>query len=201
MRRILGKKKPTGPAPSLGDAGARVDSRVKALDEKIAGLDKELVNYRNQLKKAKGSAATNIKRRAMETLKRKKMYENQRDQLAGQQFNIEQTSFAIDSIKDTQTTVGAMKDANKQIKAEFKKMNLSEIEVGGMPDDPFHDNNTLTCKCPFSDQDTVDDLADMMEDMNEVNDMLSRSYNVGDEVRSSTKLAGRSPPAMATHTD
>lgn len=41
----------------------------------------------------------------METLKRKKMYEGQRDQMAGQQFNIEQTSFAIDSIKDTATTV------------------------------------------------------------------------------------------------
>lgn len=43
----------------------------------------------------------------METLKRKKMYEGQRDQMAGQQFNIEQTSFAIDSIKDTATTVKA----------------------------------------------------------------------------------------------
>lgn len=41
----------------------------------------------------------------MECLKRKKMYEQQRDQVAGQQFNIEQTSFAIDSIKDTATTV------------------------------------------------------------------------------------------------
>lgn len=41
----------------------------------------------------------------MESLKRKKMYEQQRDQMAGQQFNIEQTSFAIDSIKDTATTV------------------------------------------------------------------------------------------------
>lgn len=41
----------------------------------------------------------------METLKRKKMYEQQRDQMAGQQFNIEQTSFAIDSVKDTATTV------------------------------------------------------------------------------------------------
>lgn len=43
----------------------------------------------------------------MECLKRKKMYEQQRDQMAGQQFNIEQTTFAIDSIKDTATTVGA----------------------------------------------------------------------------------------------
>lgn len=63
------------------------------------------MKYRTALKKAKGPTATNIKRRAMECLKRKKMYEQQRDQVAGQQFNIEQTSFAIDSIKDTATTV------------------------------------------------------------------------------------------------
>lgn len=76
------------------------------LAPQIKGLDQELIKYRNALKKAKGPTAANIKRRAMETLKRKKMYEGQRDQMAGQQFNIEQTSFAIDSIKDTATTVG-----------------------------------------------------------------------------------------------
>lgn len=64
-----------------------------------------MIKYRNALKKAKGPTAAGIKRRAMETLKRKKMYEQQRDQMAAQQFNIEQTSFAIDSIKDTATTV------------------------------------------------------------------------------------------------
>jgi len=37
------------------------------------------------------------------------MYEQQRDQLMGQQFNIDQTSFMIDSIQDTQTSVQAMK--------------------------------------------------------------------------------------------
>ena len=45
----------------------------------------------------------------MAVLKRKRMYENQRDQLAGQAFNVEQTNFAIESVKDTLTTVDAMK--------------------------------------------------------------------------------------------
>lgn len=78
--------------------------RRVAVFRQIKALDQELVKYRNALKKAKGPTATNIKKRAMETLKRKKMYEGQRDQMAGQQFNIEQTGFAIDSIKDTATT-------------------------------------------------------------------------------------------------
>lgn len=71
----------------------------------IKALDQDLIKYRNALKKAKGPTAAGIKKRAMDTLKRKKMYEQQRDQMMGQQFNIEQTSFAIESVKDTTTTV------------------------------------------------------------------------------------------------
>jgi charged multivesicular body protein 5 len=56
------------------------------------------------------------------------MYENQRDQLAAQGFNIDQTSFAIETVKNTQTTVAAMKDAAKTLKAENKKLDLNEIE-------------------------------------------------------------------------
>ena len=37
------------------------------------------------------------------------MYEGQRDQMAAQGFNVEQTAFAIDTVKDTQNTVLAMK--------------------------------------------------------------------------------------------
>ncbi|CAM9160390.1 unnamed protein product [Chrysoparadoxa australica] len=162
MHRVFGKKKKEEPGPSLTDAGGRVDGRVAALDAKIKGLDQELIRYKGALKKAKGSSATSIKRRAMETLKRKKMYEQQRDQLAGQQFNIEQASFAMDSIKDTQDTVSAMKAASKQacacMKKEFKKISIGEVE------------------------DMTDDLADMMEDMNEVNEALGRSYDVGEEI-------------------
>lgn len=37
------------------------------------------------------------------------MYENQRDQMSAQAFNVEQTSFAIDTVKDTHVTIAAMK--------------------------------------------------------------------------------------------
>ncbi len=109
----------------------------------------------------------------------------QRDQLAGQQFNIEQTSFTIDSIKDTQTTVAAMKAANTQFKTEFKKMNVDEIE-DTVSCGTFYTAVHLTdccfiLLCAFLIS-KVDDLADMMEGMNEVNDILSRSFDVGDEI-------------------
>lgn len=127
MHRLFGKPKVNEPTPSLGDATTSINSRVTALDEKIKGLEGELIKFKDQLKKAKGPAADNIKRRALETLKRKKMYESQRDQMAGQAFNIEQTAFAIESIKDTQTTIFAMKAAAKQLKVEATKIDLGEV--------------------------------------------------------------------------
>lgn len=56
------------------------------------------------------------------------MYESQRDQLANQQFNVDQTSFAIETVKNTQVTVAAMKDASKTLKKEQKKISLAELE-------------------------------------------------------------------------
>lgn len=56
------------------------------------------------------------------------MYEQQRDQLANQQFNIDQTAFALETIKSTQETVKVMKTAAKTLKTENKKLSLSEIE-------------------------------------------------------------------------
>lgn len=56
------------------------------------------------------------------------MYETQRDQLANQQFNLDQTNFAIETVKNTQITVAAMKDASKTLKKEQKKISLAELE-------------------------------------------------------------------------
>jgi charged multivesicular body protein 5 len=90
MHRLFGKKKEVAPPPSLGDASGGINARIATLDEKIRGLDNELRVYRTQLSKAKGPAKTGLQKRAMDVLKRKRMYEQQRDQLAGQVFNLDQ---------------------------------------------------------------------------------------------------------------
>lgn len=56
------------------------------------------------------------------------MYETQRDQMSNQQFNVDQTSFAIETVRSTQTTVAVMKTAAKTLKKENKKINLAELE-------------------------------------------------------------------------
>lgn len=42
---------------------------------------------------------------------------------------MEQASYAVQSLKDTQSTVVAMKTGMKQMKKEFKNIDLDDIEV------------------------------------------------------------------------
>jgi len=49
-----------------------------------------------------------------------------------QSFNMEQTSFATENLKNTVTTVNAMKQANKQLKKQYKKVNIDKIEVSAI---------------------------------------------------------------------
>lgn len=46
-----------------------------------------------------------VKQKALRVLKQKRMYEQQRDNLAQQSFNMEQANYTIQSLKDTKTTV------------------------------------------------------------------------------------------------
>ena len=66
------------------------------------------------------------------------------DNLRNQSFNMEQANYANQTLKDTQSTVAAMKDGMKAMKKEFKKINIEEIE------------------------DMQDDMSDMLEQADEV---------------------------------
>ncbi len=87
-----------------------------------------------------------------------RMYEQQRDQLANQQFNIDQTSFALNTIKDTQVTIAAMSAAAKTLKKEQKKININDIE------------------------NMQDEMEDLLEDVGEISDILGRSYGMPDGI-------------------
>ena len=158
MYRLIGKPKPEAPAPSLADASKTLTDRTDTLDGRIKALDKELAEFKKKLAAASTPAAKNaIKARATQVLKRKKMLEKQRDSVAQQAFNIDQQAFAIESLKNTAQTVAAMKVGAKELKKEYKSIDVGKIE------------------------DLQDDLADLMLDADEVNDIMGRSYAM-DEV-------------------
>merc|ERR1719232_1684781 len=156
MNRVFGRKKAPGPPPpSLGDASSGVGNQMASMDAKITQLDKELKGYRDKLKTTKNPATKkNLQKRAMEVLKRKRMYETQRDQLAGQQFNIDQAKFGIESAQTTVASVAAMKEANTQLKQAIRQdLNIDEID------------------------DVADDMEEMMLEFSEINDTLGRNFS------------------------
>ncbi|XP_074652404.1 charged multivesicular body protein 5-like [Tubulanus polymorphus] len=157
MNRIFGRGKPKQPPPNLNDCIAGIDSRGESIQKKIANLDKELIKYKDQMKKMRDGPSKNmVKQKAMRVLKQKKMYEGQYEQLSNQSFNLEQANFGLQTVKDTKTTVDAMALGVKQYKKEFKNINIDKIE------------------------DLQDDLGDMTEQANEMQDILGREYGMPD---------------------
>ena len=160
MNRVFGKKKQAAPAPSLDDASSGLGGRLDEMDKKIAGLEGELRAFKDKIKNAKSPAAKKtLQKRAMEVLKRKKMYEQQRDMMAGQQFNIDQAAFGIESAKASVQTVAAMKAASTQLKTVIK----NDLDIDAI-------------------EDMADDMAEMMFDFNEINEALGRNFSTPEDL-------------------
>lgn len=155
MNRLFGRAKPKEPGPSISECIAGVDARADGIEQKINKLETELRKYKEQMAKMReGPAKNSVKVKAMRVLKQKKQYEVQLDSLRNQSYNMEQANYASQSLKDTHATVAAMKDGVSQMKKEFKKINIDEIE------------------------DVQDDMADMLEQSEEIQETLGRTYGV-----------------------
>jgi charged multivesicular body protein 5 len=156
MHRIFGRPKapeakPAEPAVSLDGHIQKLEGRVPDLDKKIAQCDAELVQIKAQLGKCRTAAQQQpLKQKAMQILKRKQMYSNQRDSMMQRAFNLEQTQFAIDSMKEAKEHVEVMKSSTTAMKDAAGAFDVGEIE------------------------DLHDDMFDMMADVGDVNEILSR---------------------------
>ena len=96
----------------------------------MARLDGELNKYKQQMSKMRDGPAKNaVKQKALRLLKQKKQYESQAENMRNQSFNMEQTLMATQTLKDTKTTMDAMKVGVKEMKKEFKNVNIEKIEV------------------------------------------------------------------------
>ncbi|TPX68605.1 hypothetical protein SpCBS45565_g03007 [Spizellomyces sp. 'palustris'] len=177
MNRIFGTGKPKAPKPTISDAINSTDGRADSVEVKIKKLDAELMKYKDQMKKMReGPAKNSVKQKAMRILKQKKLgcadllvalaclvlrlasllgsYEGQRDQLMQQSFNMEQGNMALDNLKNTLVTVDAMKLANKELRGQYKKVNLDKIEK------------------------IQDEMEDLLEQANDIQETMARSYGL-----------------------
>ncbi|PAV85434.1 hypothetical protein WR25_07875 [Diploscapter pachys] len=157
MKRIFGAGGKKEPPPDLNQAIANVEARGESVEKKIQRLDAELVKLRDQMAKMREGPSKNlVKQKALRVLKQKRMYENQRGQLDQQVFNMDQSNFALQGMKDNQVTVAAMKDGLKTMQKEYKKLDIGKIE------------------------DLQDQMEDMLDMNNEIQEAMSRQYDTPD---------------------
>src|ERR1700761_1393104 len=132
---------------------------MESLDVKLAKLNAELGGYQQRLGKMRdGPGKTAIKQKALKVLQRRKMYEGQRDQLQQQVWNMEQAGMMQDNLKNVMTTVDAMKQTNKSLKQQYGKINIDKIER------------------------MQDEMADLMDIGNDIQESISRSYDIPEDV-------------------
>ncbi|KAL1680776.1 vacuolar protein sorting-associated protein 60 [Schizophyllum commune] len=159
MNRIFGSSSSRKPKPSLQDAIASTDARVSSIEVKIRKLDGELARYKEQMSKLRNGPGKNaIQQRALRTLKQKRMYESQLEQLTQQTFNMESAALTTENLRNTMATVDAMKMANKEMRKQYGKIDIDKIE-----------------NVQF-------EMEDLIEQANEIQESLGRSYAVPDEL-------------------
>jgi charged multivesicular body protein 5 len=158
MNRLFGAKS-NAPKPTLNGAITNVETRIEAVDVKLAKLNAELTSYQQRLAKMRdGPGKTAIKQKALKVLQQRKMYESQRDQLQQQSWNMEQAGMMQDNLKNTMTTVDAMKTTTKELRKQYGKVDIDKIER------------------------MQDEMADLMDIGNDIQESISRSYDVPEDV-------------------
>lgn len=99
------------------------------LNKKIQECDAQLLSIKAQLAKCRtaGQQAP-LKSRALVILRRRQQYIQQRDQLATRAFNLEQTTWAIESMREAKDHMTVMRSAADEMRTTFKDLDVGEME-------------------------------------------------------------------------
>mmetsp|Transcript_115241 Transcript_115241/g.332898 ORF Transcript_115241/g.332898 Transcript_115241/m.332898 type:complete len:222 (+) Transcript_115241:79-744(+) len=187
MWRLFGKPKDEPAeqkaAPSLQEASAKIDLQVQNLEAKIAKVDEEI-----KALVAQGTSNPSAKQRCMQAMKQKKLYEQQRDQLIGTQFNVENLAFQQEQAEIISSAVNAMKVGTEQLKKQHQDIDVDSVDR------------------------LADDMAEIQDEMQRINEVLAQGTGFGvgvdesefdaeyarmEEEMVAMKLAGMTEPSAA----
>ncbi|KAG5492478.1 hypothetical protein JKF63_01056 [Porcisia hertigi] len=157
MNRLFGKANKE-PKPTLEDASKRLSGRSDVVDARVVKIDAELKKLKEQIQRTRGITQSRYKQRAVQLLQQKRMYQGQQDMMMQQQFNMDQLQFTTEAMKDTHVQIGAMKQANKELRKDMKKLNIDKVE------------------------ELQDELADLYMDTQEIQEIMGRAYDVPEDI-------------------
>ncbi|AOW01441.1 Snf7 family [Yarrowia lipolytica] len=161
MNRLFGGGS-KAPKPTLNDAVDSIDGRMASLDVSLSKLNSELSAYQQKMSKMRDGPGKNaMKQKALKVLKQRKQIEAQKDQLQSQSWNMQQAQMTTENLKNVMVTVDVMKQTNKDLKKQYGKINIDKIE------------------------DLQDEMADLLDISSEIQETMSRNYNVPDDVSES----------------
>ncbi|CRG94613.1 vacuolar-sorting protein SNF7, putative [Plasmodium gallinaceum] len=155
MRFFKPKKDPT-----LDETYGYLEKNVKNIDENIEKYNKELNIIKQKIEEEKKKnpvnkyAIDNLRTKAANIIKKKRIYESNKENTLGIQFNIDQIKFANDNVQMSIDTCKALKNTSKILKKNIKKVNISKIEK------------------------LQDDIHDYIEEAKEIGEILSSSYEI-----------------------
>lgn len=161
MSRLFGRKSNV-PQVSLTDAVNNIDERVGTLDVKLTKINSELSTYQQKIARMRdGPGKSALKQKALKLLRQRKQIESQKDQLESQSWNMTQAAMTTENLKNTMITVDAMKQANKQLKKTYGKIDIDKIE------------------------DLQDEMMDLIDKSNELQESLLMNNEYSDDISES----------------
>eukprot|EP00425_Heterocapsa_triquetra_P002879 CAMPEP_0195058844 /NCGR_PEP_ID=MMETSP0448-20130528/6509_1 /TAXON_ID=66468 /ORGANISM="Heterocapsa triquestra, Strain CCMP 448" /LENGTH=198 /DNA_ID=CAMNT_0040089023 /DNA_START=79 /DNA_END=671 /DNA_ORIENTATION=+ len=154
------KEEEQSPSKKLGDASKQLSAKIEDLEGRITKADEEAKQWI-----AKKDTQPTAKARAMQAIKRKKLYEQQRDQLLGTQFNLENMAIQQEQAQVTLTAVEAMSQATGQLKAQKEKIGVDQVEK------------------------LTDDMQELAADMADINAALAQGASTEHDEEAEAELA------------
>ena len=154
-----------------------IDSREDSIQKKVNMLDKELLKYKEQMKKMRDRPSKNmVKQKAMSVLRQKKMYEGQLENMRNQAFK-------------TKTTV-------LEIKKEHKRIKIEDItdDMEDMLEQADEDQEALARQYGMQEIDDVD-LEDELDALLDDEMFMFDDSEYLDEASSAPAIPGTAPGA------
>ncbi|KAF2674285.1 charged multivesicular body protein-like protein 5 [Microthyrium microscopicum] len=157
MNRLFGAKD-TKEKPSLDTASTKLSAQIARLDGEVEVATRELTTILLKLKQKGPRAPPSLRAQAKKALEKQKRKQAMRDQLDDQLTNLQQAGMLQDNLRNTAITVEAMKTTTKELKKQYGKINIDQIDR------------------------LQDEMADLIEMGNEIQDSISRSYDVPEDI-------------------